>query len=60
VHYCVGAPLARAEGQIALSALLNACCDLELAADPDELTWRRSRLVRGLKHLPVVFTAVDS
>jgi cytochrome P450 len=56
VHYCLGAPLARAEGQIALSALLAGCPDLALAAEPEELTWRRSRLVRGLKHLPVTFT----
>jgi cytochrome P450 len=58
VHYCMGAPLARAEGQIAISALLAACPDLALAADPSELSWRQSRLVRGLKSLPVTFTAV--
>lgn len=57
VHYCLGAPLARAEGQITLSALLAACPGLALAAEPDELTWRRSRFVRGLKHLPVTFTS---
>lgn len=57
LHYCLGAPLARAEGQIAISPLLNACQDLALDADPAELTWRRSRLVRGLKHLPVSYAA---
>jgi cytochrome P450 len=60
VHYCIGAPLARAEGQIAISALLAACPDLALAADPSELSWRQSRLVRGLKSLPVTFTAVPA
>jgi cytochrome P450 len=56
LHYCLGAPLARAEGQIAISALVNACHGLALGTDPAELTWRRSRLVRGLKHLPVTYT----
>jgi cytochrome P450 len=60
LHYCLGAPLARAEGQIAISALLNGCPDLALAADPADLAWRRSRLVRGVKHLPVTFTAAPA
>jgi cytochrome P450 len=60
LHYCLGAPLARAEGQIAILALLNSCRDLTLAADPSELTWRRSRLVRGMKHLPVTFAPVPA
>ncbi len=57
LHYCLGAPLARAEGQIAISALLGSCRDLALAVEPGELSWRRSRLVRSLRRLPVTFTA---
>jgi cytochrome P450 len=60
MHYCMGAPLARAEAQIAISALLAACPDLALATDPAELSWRQSRQLRGLKSLPVTFTAVPA
>jgi cytochrome P450 len=59
-HYCLGAPLARAEGQIAISTLLRRCGDLTLTAEPAELAWRHSRLVRGLKHLPVTFRAAPA
>lgn len=34
VHFCVGAPLARMEMQIALTTLLTRCPNLRLAADP--------------------------
>lgn len=54
IHYCVGSPLARAEAEIAIPALLSAFPDLRLAAD--EPDWRHSRFLRGLKHLPVTFT----
>jgi len=57
IHVCLGAPLARLEAEIAFSTLLAGCPDLALAADPDDLPWRRSRLLRGLKALPVTFTA---
>ncbi len=56
-HYCLGAPLARAEGQIAIATLLSRCGDLALAAEPAGLAWRHSRRVRGLRHLPVTFAA---
>jgi len=58
IHVCLGAPLARLEAEIAFTTLLAGCPDLALAADPDNLPWRRSRLIRGLKALPVTFTAV--
>ena len=57
IHVCLGAPLARLEAEIAFATLLAGCRDLALAADPDHLPWRRSRLIRGLKSLPVTFTA---
>jgi len=54
VHYCVGAPLARMEGQIAISTLLRRCPDLRLAHAPERLRWRRSLVLRGLESLPLV------
>jgi len=53
IHFCLGAPLARIEGEVALSALLARFPALELAVDPAELVYRRSTLVRGVQALPV-------
>ena len=53
IHFCLGAPLARIEGEVALSALLARFPALELAVDPAALVFRRSTLVRGLRELPV-------
>lgn len=53
VHVCVGARLARLEGEIALSRLLQRLPHLRLAADPAELAWRPGLLVRGPRELPV-------
>ncbi|MFD7841660.1 cytochrome P450 [Nocardia sp. NPDC059764] len=52
IHRCVGAPLARMEGGVALTRLLAAYPDLVLATDA-ELSWRKSLIVRGLTALPV-------
>ncbi|MEU7812953.1 cytochrome P450 [Pseudonocardia sp. NPDC049154] len=51
LHHCLGAPLARIEGEVALRSLLTARPELDLAAD--DLTHRRSTLIRGLTELPV-------
>ncbi|MFD5699594.1 cytochrome P450 family protein [Streptomyces lasiicapitis] len=56
VHYCLGAPLARLEGQTALATLLRRLPDLQLAVDPEELRWRGGLIMRGLRTLPVTFT----
>ncbi|QFR97741.1 cytochrome P450 [Streptomyces tsukubensis] len=56
IHYCLGAPLARLEGQTALSALLTRLPDLRLAVEPEELRWRGGLIMRGLRTLPVEFT----
>jgi cytochrome P450 len=56
VHYCLGAPLARLEGQIAFTALLARLPDLALAASEQELRWTGGGVLRGLRGLPVTFT----
>ncbi|MFF7354685.1 MULTISPECIES: cytochrome P450 family protein [Streptomyces] len=53
IHYCLGAPLARAETEIALAALLERLPELALA--DGEVTWRRSMRARGLRALPVTY-----
>ncbi|MFD3731583.1 cytochrome P450 [Streptomyces sp. NPDC058632] len=54
IHRCVGAPLAKAEVEIALRAVLTRFPGIRLAAPIDQLDWRRTRLVRGLATLPVL------
>ena len=56
IHYCIGAPLARLEGQAALATLLTRLPDLTLATTPDNLRWRGGLIMRGLRDLPVTFT----
>ncbi|RPF40982.1 cytochrome P450 [Streptomyces sp. Ag109_G2-6] len=56
IHYCLGAPLARLEGQTALATLLKRLPDLELAVPPADLRWRGGLIMRGLRTLPVRFT----
>jgi len=53
IHYCLGAPLARLEGQIAINALLRRAPDLQLAVAPNTLRWRKGLVLRGLAALPV-------
>ncbi|KJY17593.1 MULTISPECIES: cytochrome P450 family protein [Streptomyces] len=60
IHYCLGAPLARLEGQTALATLLTRLPDLELAVPPQELRWRGGLIMRGLRTLPVRFTAQNT
>jgi cytochrome P450 len=53
IHYCVGAPLARLEGEIAFRKLLTRFPGLALGGEPQQLRWRESSLIRGLERLPV-------
>jgi cytochrome P450 len=53
IHYCLGASLARLEGQIAIGALLRRMPGLKVADEP--LEWRKNPVLRGLKSLPVTF-----
>jgi hypothetical protein len=53
LHYCVGAALARIEGQIAISGILR--CLPKLQLECDSLEWQHNFTLRGLKSLPVAF-----
>ncbi|WP_339176951.1 cytochrome P450 [Paenibacillus sp. FSL R5-0701] len=53
IHLCLGAPLARLEGEIAVSTLLNRFPNIQLQADVNELEWRPGMNVRGVKEIPV-------
>lgn len=54
IHYCLGAPLARLEGQIAIRALLDRFSRIELAQPgTTALQWRRGLVIRGVESLPV-------
>jgi len=52
-HYCLGAPLARLEGEIALRILLERMPDLALDMDIADLEWRDVPTFRSLVRLPV-------
>ncbi|MDA2068438.1 cytochrome P450 family protein [Bacillus cereus] len=54
IHHCLGAPLARLEGQIALGTLLQRLPNLRLAIEPDQLIYNNSK-IRSLANLPVIF-----
>ena len=55
IHYCLGAPLARLEGEVAIGTVLRRLPNLALAVPHEELEWQIASL-RGPKHLPVTFT----
>jgi cytochrome P450 len=55
IHYCVGAPLARLEGHIALNTLLAHMPNLRLNVPAESLRWRSGLTFRGLEALPVTF-----
>jgi cytochrome P450 PksS len=53
VHYCLGAPLARMEAQIAIQTLLNHFPSLNLGVPAEQIQWRQGLVLRGLEALPL-------
>jgi cytochrome P450 len=56
-HYCLGAPLARLETQIAIETFLRQFPGVRLTLAPESLRWRRGLFLRGLERLPLTFQA---
>jgi cytochrome P450 len=54
IHVCLGAPLARVEGQVAFETLIRRYPDLRLAIPADEIQWGGSFL-RGFRQVPLLF-----
>jgi cytochrome P450 len=55
IHYCLGAPLARMEAQLAIAALVRRFPELALAVPAEQVRWQPSCRTRGLQELPVTF-----
>lgn len=55
IHYCLGAPLARMEAQHAFNAVLARFPKLRLAVPVEQLEWRHSMIIRGMKTMPLTF-----
>ncbi len=53
IHYCLGAPLGRLEGRIAVDTLLARLPNLRLTTPAAELRWHTHPIMRGVKRLPV-------
>ncbi len=53
IHFCLGGPLARVEGDVAISTLLRRLPNIRLADEPP--VWEENVLLRTLQTLPVVF-----
>ena len=54
-HYCLGAPLARLEAEIALETLFRRLPELRLAVHRDQLEWRPTPGFRRVVALPVAW-----
>ncbi|MCX4554074.1 cytochrome P450 [Streptomyces sp. NBC_01387] len=53
IHFCLGAPLARMEGRIAVRTLLERCPDLALDTERGAYEWIPGLLIHGVRELPV-------
>ena len=54
-HFCLGAPLARLEGQVAIHTIVRRLPNVHVAVPMDRLRWRATPVLRGLEALPVRF-----
>ena len=54
IHLCLGAPLARVEGQVAVETLFRRYPDLRQAVPDEELAWSGG-VLRGFKAIPLLF-----
>lgn len=59
-HYCLGAPLARLEAEIALNTLLHRLPSMQPALPLNELRWRMSPMFRSLEALPVTWQSGEA
>jgi cytochrome P450 len=57
LHHCLGAPLARLEAEVALTAFVRQFPEAKLAVPVDELPFRRATIMNGYAELPVVLGA---
>jgi cytochrome P450 len=53
IHFCIGAPLARLECEIAINTVLNRLPNLKLDPKSNSYEWRASTIIRALKKFPV-------
>jgi cytochrome P450 len=56
IHFCLGAPLARLEGELAIGTLLKRFPDLRLAVPAAELTWSQAAFIHRLDTLPLLLS----
>jgi cytochrome P450 len=57
VHLCLGAHLARLEGELGLAILFRRLSGPSLTVPPDEVVWTYGPMLRGPRWLPVTFQA---
>lgn len=54
IHACLGAPLARLEGEIAITGFFKRYPDAKMLADKNDLEWRSGMIVRGVREIPLL------
>ncbi len=55
LHFCLGAPLARLEGEVAFETILRRFPNIRMAVAHEELEWLENMTFLSLKSLPAVF-----